>query len=319
MSWHLLGQWTIASIQTLLFVALAPLFTSWVSRLKSWLENRTAAPLLQPYRDLWRLFGKHMMMAENASLVYRGTPYIVAGAILLAASVVPLLVVHLVTSATADVIALAGFFALARFFQALAGMDVGTAFGGMGSSREMTLSALAEPAMLMAVFTLSLIANSTNLSTVIQYNLSSGLVVRPSMMFALLSLLLVSLAETGRIPVDNPNTHLELTMIHEAMILEYGGRHLALLEWAAQIKLLIYAVLIVNIFFPWGIAVAVTPSLISTAALLLLMKLALLGAVLAVAETSLAKMRLFQAPEFLTLALTLALIGLLSHIILEVN
>jgi formate hydrogenlyase subunit 4 len=229
--------------------------------------------------------------------------------------VVPFIAVNLPTAAIADVIVLAGFFSLARFFLALAGMDVGTAFGGMGSSREMTIAALAEPAMLVAVFTLAMVASSTNLSTVIDQILAQGLVLRPSLLFALLGLMLVGIAETGRIPVDNPATHLELTMIHEAMVLEYSGRHLALIEWAAQIKLLIYGVLIVNIFFPWGIATHNSVAALAIGAAVVFFKLMVLGVLLAVGESVLAKMRLFRVPAFLVLAL----IGLLSHIILEVG
>jgi formate hydrogenlyase subunit 4 len=187
----------------------------------------------------------------------------------------------------------------------------------MGSSREMTIAALAEPAMLVAVFTLAMVASSTNLSTVIEQILQQGLVLRPSLLFALLALVLVGIAETGRIPVDNPTTHLELTMIHEAMILEYSGRHLALIEWAAQLKLLIYAVLIVNIFFPWGIATDLGAAALAVGCAAVFGKLLVLGTLLAAGETVLAKMRLFRVPAFLVLALTLALIGLLSHIILE--
>ncbi len=311
-------SWLLALLQTAAFALLAPLFAGWVKRVKCWLQNRRPPSLAQPYRDLRKLFGKQVLLSHNASPLFRVAPYIVAGATLLAAAVVPLLAVNLPTAAIADVIVLAGFFALARFFLALAGMDVGTAFGGMGSSREMTLSALAEPAMLMAVFTLAMVAGSSNLSTVIGHLLGDGLVLRPSLLFALLGLLLVAVAETGRIPVDNPATHLELTMIHEAMILEYSGRHLALMEWAAQLKLMIYGVLIANIFFPWGIATGPGAGALLLAAGAIAVKLALLGAALAVGETVLAKMRLFRVPAFLVLALTLALIGMLSHIILEV-
>jgi len=313
------NDWLLAVLGTLLFVALAPLFAAWVKRVKCWLQNRRSPALLQPYRDLRRLFSKQVVMAETASPLFVMTPYIIAGATLLSAAVVPFIAVNLPTAAIADVIVLAGFFSLARFFLALAGMDVGTAFGGMGSSREMTVAALAEPAMLVAVFTLAMVASSSNLSTVIDQILAQGLVLRPSLLFALLGLVLVGIAETGRIPVDNPATHLELTMIHEAMILEYSGRHLALIEWAAQIKLLIYGVLIVNIFFPWGIATHNSVAALAIGAAVVFFKLMVLGALLAVGESVLAKMRLFRVPAFLVLALTLALIGLLSHIILEVG
>ncbi len=314
-----MSGWFLALSQAVLFVVFAPLFAAWVKRVKCWLQNRRSPGLLLPYRDLRRLFSKQVVMAHKASPIFRLTPYIVAAATLMAAVVVPLLAVRLPTAAIADVIVLAGFFALARFFLALAGLDVGSAFGGMGSSREMTISALAEPAMLMAVFTLAMVASSTNLSTVISFLLGEGLVLRPSLLFAFLSLLLVGIAETGRIPVDNPTTHLELTMIHEAMILEYSGRHLALIEWAAQLKLMLYAVLIANIFFPWGIAVQIDAISLLIALVAIMMKLTVLGVVLAVGETVLTKMRLFQVPAFLALALTFSVIGLLSHIILEIN
>ena len=313
------GGWALALTQALLFAAGAPLLVAWVKRIKSRLQNRRGPALLQPYRDLRKLFGKEALVAHTASPVFRAAPYIVFGATLVAASVIPLLAVELPTAAIADVIVLVGFLALARFFLALAGMDVGTSFGGMGSSREMLISALAEPAMLMAVFTLTMSAHSTNLSTVIEHVLNSGLLLRPSFLFALLGLLLVAVAETGRIPVDNPATHLELTMVHEAMILEYSGRHLALMEWAAQIKLMLYAVLLSNVFLPWGIASEPGTGALLLGLLAIVAKLALLGVILAVSETVVAKMRLFRVPAFLNLAFMLSLLGMLSHVILEVG
>ena len=311
--------WGLALLQTLLFAAGAPLLVAWVKRIKSRLQNRRGPSLLQPYQDLRKLFGKEALMAHTASPVFRAAPYIVFGATLIAASVIPMLAVELPTAAIADVIVMVGFLALARFFLALAGMDVGTAFGGMGASREMLISALAEPAMLMAIFTLTMSAHSTNLSSVIEHVLDSGLLLRPSFLFALLGLLLVAVAETGRIPVDNPATHLELTMVHEAMILEYSGRHLALMEWAAQIKLMLYGVLLSNIFLPWGIAHSLTPGALLLGLAAIIVKLAVLGVILAVSETVVAKMRLFRVPAFLNLAFILSLLGMLSHVILEVG
>lgn len=313
------STWGLALLQALLFAALAPLLVGWVRKVKAWLQNRRGAPLLQPYRDLYKLLGKEVRVAHTASILFRAAPYVVFIATWLAASAVPLVAVALPTAAIADIIVLVGLLALARFFLALAGMDVGTAFGGMGASREMLVSALAEPAMLMAVFTLAMTAHSTNLASVVDAQLASGLVLRPSYLFALGALVLVALAETGRIPVDNPATHLELTMIHEAMILEYSGRHLALMEWAAQVKLLLYGVLIANIFLPWGIAASLAPADLAVGLAAILLKLLALGAALALAETVLAKMRLFRAPAFLNLALLLALLGLLGHVILEVG
>jgi formate hydrogenlyase subunit 4 len=314
-----MSSWGLALLQTLLYVALAPLLAGWIRKVKAVLQNRRGAPILQPYRNLYKLFAKKTRMAHAASRLFRAAPHIVFMATWLAASAVPLIAIDLPTAAIADIIVIAGLLALARFFLALAGMDVGTAFGGMGASREMFVSALAEPAMLMAVFTLAMTAHSTNLASVVDYQLLHGSILRPSYMFALAGLILVAVAETGRIPVDNPTTHLELTMIHEAMILEYSGRYLAFMEWAAQLKLLLYGALLANIFFPWGIAQSCEPLVLLTGFAVVIGKLALLGVVLAVSETVLAKMRLFRAPAFLNLALLLAMLGLLSHVILEVG
>jgi len=314
-----MSVWGLAVLQAVLYVALAPLLAGWVRKVKARLQNRRGACIWQPYQDLYKLFAKEARMAHTASLLFRAAPYIVFVATWLAVAAVPLVTTSLPTAAIADVIVIAGLLALARFFLALAGMDVGTAFGGMGASREMFVSALAEPAMLMAVFTLAMSAHSTNLASVVEYQLHGDTILRPSYMFALAGLVLVAVAETGRIPVDNPATHLELTMIHEAMILEYSGRHLALMEWAAQLKLLLYGVLLVNVFFPWGIAQDTNPVTLGIALLLVVVKLTLLGVALAVSETVLAKMRVFRVPAFLNLALLLALLGLLSHVILEVG
>jgi len=310
-------DWLMALIQTLLFVAMAPLLLGWIKRVKCHMQNRAAPPVLQPYRDLIKLFRKQTVIADRASWIFRSTPYIVFGTTVLSAAIVPLVAVDLPTAAIADVIVLVGFFALARFFTALAGMDIGTAFGGMGSSREMMIGALAEPVMLMAVFTLAMSASTTNLSEAVTYTLKSGLVLRSSFIFAALGLMMVAVAEAGRVPVDNPSTHLELTMIHEAMILEYSGRHLALIEWAGFLKLMIYMVLISNIFFPWGIATELTAEALAIGVVAITAKLALLGVVLVIWETVMAKMRLFRVPQFLGFAFLLSLLGMLTHVVLE--
>ncbi|MBI3777430.1 MAG: NADH-quinone oxidoreductase subunit H [Gammaproteobacteria bacterium] len=310
-------DWLMALAQTLLFVAMAPLLGGWIKRVKCHMQNRAAPSLWQPYRDLAKLFRKHTVLAANASWIFRATPYIVFGATVLAAAVVPLVAVNLPTAAIADVIVLVGFFALARFFTALAGMDIGTAFGGMGSSREMMIGALAEPVMLMAVFTLAMSASTTNLSEAVTYTLNSGLVLRPSFIFAALGLMMVAVAESGRIPVDNPATHLELTMVHEAMILEYSGRHLALIEWAGQLKLMIYLVLVANVFFPWGITTEMSLDNLATGLVAIAGKLALLGVLLVTWETVMAKMRLFRVPQFLGFAFLLSLLGMLTRVVLE--
>jgi formate hydrogenlyase subunit 4 len=314
-----LTAWLLSLLQTMLFVASAPLLAGWVKIVKCRMQNRTAPSLWQPYTDLRKLFLKNLVMAENASWIFRVAPYILLGSTILAAAVVPLVAVHLPTAEIADVIVLVGFFALGRFFLALAGMDIGTAFGGMGSSRDMTIATLAEPAVLMAAFTLAMTANTTNLSTAVQFTLDSGLVLRPSFVFIALGLMMVAVAETGRIPIDNPVTHLELTMLHEAMILEYSARHLALIEWAMQIKFMVFGVLIANIFIPWGIATDFTPAALLIGTFAIAVKLLLLVIVLGVYETSVAKMRLFKAPEYLNIAYLLCLLGMLSHVILEVG
>lgn len=310
--------WALALAQALLYAALAPLLVGWLRRVKALLQNRRGPSLLQPYRDLRKLLGKEVRVANTTSGLFLAAPYLVFAATWLAAASVPLIAVDLPTALVADIIVVAGLLALARFFLALAGMDAGTAFGGMGASREMLISALAEPAMLMAVFTLAMTAHSTNLASMVEAQLAGPLALRPSFLFALAALVLVALAETGRIPVDNPATHLELTMVHEAMVLEYSGRHLALLEWAAQIKLALYGALIANVFFPWGIAESLAPAALAMGTVAVALKLMALAVVLALAETVLAKMRLFRVPAFLNLALLLALLGLLGYVILEV-
>lgn len=311
--------WLLSIVQTLLFISAAPLLVGWIKWLKCHLQNRTAPPLIQPYRDLRKLFRKETVIAEQASWIFCIAPYIVFSVAVLAASIVPLIAVRLPSAAMADVIVLVGFFALARFFQALAGLDIGTAFGGMGSSREMTIASLSEPAFLMTVFTLAVSTSTTNLSAAIEYNLIHPQEIRPSYVFAALALALVAVAETGRIPVDNPATHLELTMIHEAMILEYSGRHLALIEWAAHIRLIIYTVLLANVFVPWGIAQEISLPALLEGTGMIAAKLALLGLFLALIETLLAKMRLFLVQEFLGFAYLLGILGLLIHIIMEVG
>ena len=312
-------NWIVAILQTTLFVALSSLLAGWVKCCKCWLQNRKAPSIFQPYRDLLKLTYKQPVVSEQASWLFIKAPYVIFSATVLAATVVPLIAVDLPTSASADVIVMVGFFAFARFFLALAGLDIGTAFGGMGSSRGMTISSLAEPAMLMAIFTLTMTASTTNLSLAIAHVLNEGLILRPSFVFALSALILVAVAETGRIPVDNPSTHLELTMIHEAMILEYSGRHLALIEWAIQLKLMLYGVLIANIFFPWGIAQSFNPQDLAYGLMAIMAKLAVLAIVLAISETLVAKMRLFRVQEYLSFAYLLGLLGMLSHIILEAS
>ena len=310
-------SFTIEAVQVLILLFAAPAFAGWVKTVKCRMQGRTYAGILQPYRDIAKLFAKEVILAENASWIFRVTPYIVFGVTVMIGGIIPLISVDLPFAATADVIALVMLFAVIRFFTALAWMDIGTAFGGMGSSREMTIASLAEPAMLMAVFTVSLAANSTSLPRMVSAIGHGAFILRPSLAFALLAYIMVHLTETGRVPVDNPSTHLELTMIHEAMILEYSGRHLALIEWAGMMKLFIFSSLGIAVFCPWGIAAAGDPVALLIAFALLTIKLALLGIILVLIETGLAKMRLFRLTEFLGSAFLLATLGMLSFFILE--
>ncbi len=258
-----------------------------------------------------------MVLAHNASPLFRTAPYLIFGCLCVAAAIVPTLGTDLPLHAVADAIALVGLLALARMFIALAGMDVGTAFGSLGARREMLVGFLAEPALLMVLFTASLISNSTSLATIVETLAHRELVIYPSMAFAGVAFTMVSLAENARIPVDNPSTHLERTMIHEAMVLEYSGRHLAMIEWAASLKLFVYSCIGLALFFPFGVAEGGDWLGIVLALPTLVLKLAIGGAGLALIETLNAKLRIFRAPEFLGTAFLLAVLAMLVHILLE--
>ena len=298
--------------QMTLVIAVAPLLTGIVRATKARLLRRRGPPVVQPYRDLARLARKEAVVADTASWLFRITPYLVFASTWVAAALIPSFATELLFSWSADLIAIIALLGAGRFFLALAGLDVGTSFGGLGSSREALFGALAEPAMIVIVFTLALVAGSTQLSTVAAYMASSYVGLRVSLGMALVALIIVALAENGRIPVDNPATHLELTMVHEAMILEYSGRHLAVIELAAMLKLVLYVSLIICVFVPWGLAIAdasVADRLFGAFAYLA--KLALAGVALGVFETSVAKMRVFRVPDFVGAALMLGFLGAL--------
>lgn len=304
-------------LDVLLALLLAPLLTGWVNQCRAWLQQRRGPGLLQPYRLLHKLFWKESVLAEHASPLFRLSPYLVFGCMALACGVVPLLSTELPLAPAADAVALVGLFAIARVFLALAAMDIGTAFGSLGARREMLVGFLAEPALLTVLFTVSLITMTTSLAGTVDAMVERPFAIYPSLAFAGVAFTLVSLAENARIPVDNPATHLELTMLHEALLLEYSGRHLALMEWAASLKLLAYSAIGLAIFLPWGIAGSDAPLAVLWAVPLLVLKLAVGGALLALIETSNAKMRLFRVPEFLATAFLLAVLGMLVHFLLE--
>ena len=302
----------VQGAQMMLVLLLAPLLLGYTRKVKARLLRRRGPPLLQPYRDLIRLCRKEVVLAENASWLFRSAPYMIFGATWVAAALVPTFATGLYFSWTADLIAIIALLGTARLFLALVGMDVGTSFGGIGSSREMLFSSIAEPAMIMIVFTVALVAGSTQLSTIADTMLTSDIGLRVSLGLALVGLIIVALAENARIPVDNPATHLELTMVHEAMVLEYSGRHLAMIELPAALKLLLYTSIIACIFVPWGLAsngAGITAFAIGL--ITYLGKLAVGGFLLAFFETSIAKMRVFRVPEFLGTALMLGFLGTL--------
>lgn len=302
----------VQGAQMALVLLLAPLLTGLVRKTRARLLRRRGPSVIQPYRDLLRLLRKEVVLAENASWLFRVAPYLIFAATWVSAALVPTFATGLLFSWTADLIAIIALLASARFFLALAGMDVGTSFGGIGSSREVMIASLAEPAMLLIVFSLALVAGSTQLSTVAAFLASPEVGLRVSLGTALIALMMVAIAENGRIPIDNPATHLELTMVHEAMVLEYSGRHLAMIEFAASLKLLLYASLIASVFMPWGLAISEDGTgayLVGAAAYA--GKLAVAGLLLAAFETAIAKMRVFRVPEFLGAALMLGLLGTL--------
>ena len=299
-------------IQMTLVIALAPLLTGVTRKVKARLTRRRGASVLQPYRDLYRLVRKEAIVADSATWLFRFAPYIVFASTWVAAALVPTFATGLLFSWSADLIAIVALLGVGRFFLALAGMDVGTAFGGLGASRESMFATLAEPAMLTTVFSLALIAGSTQLSTVAAFMASSHVGLRVTLGMGLVALVMVALAENGRIPVDNPSTHLELTMVHEAMVLEYSGRHLALIELAAMLKLALYVSLIACVFAPWTLAIAdasVADRLLG--ALAYVAKLGLAGMALGAFEISIAKMRVFRVPDFLGAAMMLGFLGAL--------
>lgn len=298
------------ALHTLLTVLLAPLVTGVVRLTKARLQGRIGPSPLQPYRDLYRLLQKESIIADTASPLFRVAPYLIFTAIWLAATIMPTFTTDIALARSADLIALLALLGLGRFMTALAGLDVGTGFGGIGASREMFIASLAEPAMLMAIFTLSLIANTTSPATMALFVQSGNVGLSVSMALSLGAMLMVAVSEAGRIPIDNPSTHLELTMIHEAMVLEYSGRHLALMEAASMVRLMLFMSIIASLFFPWGLAGPESATSETVLALFAWIgKLLLLSVILGVFETTIAKLRVFRVSDFLGGALLLAWLG----------
>ena len=305
--------WVVDGGQGLVALLLAPGLVGLVRWLKARLQSRRGAPPWQPYLELRKLFAKEVVVSTNASWLFRLAPYVVFGSTMAAAFLVPFLAVPRPLDAVGDLLVLVYLLLLGTVFLALAGLDPGSAFGGMGSSREMTVAALAEPTIALAIFGLALSAGSTNLGQIVARTLTDPTTaLSPGHLLAFAALFVVMLAENGRLPVDNPATHLELTMIHEAMVLEYSGRYLALVEWAAALKLLVFFSLLGNLFVPWGVAVALTPGALLLAAASLVVKFLALAVIVAVLETRVAKLRLFRVPELLSVSFVLALLAVTS-------
>lgn len=308
------AAWQI--LQGILLIFLAPLLLGWINQCRFWLQNKKGAGLFQPYRNLRKLFLKDVVLADNASWIFRSAPYVRFACMCLAIAMIPVFTTHLLFAPAADMIALVGIFAFSRMFLALAAMDVGSAFGMLGARREMMMAFLAEPALFMVFFNASLISHSTALTTIVNTMLSQHVVFQPGMLFAVIAFIMVLLAENARIPIDNPSTHLELTMIHEAMILEYSGRHLALTEWANAVKLTAYFCIGIALFFPIGMMYSTGWLGFFIAIVAAFFKLTLVGAALAFLEMMLAKMRLLKATEFLSMAFLLAVLGILTRLML---
>ena len=304
--------------QVLFTIALAPGLVGFIRLVKARLQNRRGSPLWQPYLELAKLFQKEVVVSNNASWIFHVTPFIVFASTAAVVFLLPVLAAPLPFDGVGDLLVVVYLLLLGTFFLALAGLDPATAFGGMGASREMTIAAIAEPTIALAIFSLALGAGSTNLSQIVVATLNDpGAALAPGHLLAFAALFIVSLAETGRLPVDNPATHLELTMIHEAMILEYSGRYLALIEWAAWLKLTIFFTLLANLFVPWGLALSFTPAAAAAGAAAYLVKLLLLGLVVALMETRIAKLRLFRVPELLGMSFVLALLAVTSSFLLK--
>ena len=304
-------------LQILIVLLAAPLVSGIIKKTKARLQRRKGASILQPYYDLWKLMRKEVVVSSVASWIFRLTPSLVFASTLVIALLVPTVITPVDLNWIGDIITVIYLFALGRFFVALVGLDTGSAFGGLGASREMSIASIIEPAMMLAIFTIAVTAGSTNLSVIVEkLSTTPSTMLNPAHLLAFSGLFIVTVAETGRVPVDNPATHLELTMIHEAMILEYSGRYLALIEWASQMKIVIFFALLSNMFFPLGMASSMTLSALTIGAGAFFAKIVVLAVVVAVVESTNAKLRLFRVPELLMVAFILSLLALILYFII---
>ncbi|MGB2867729.1 MAG: respiratory chain complex I subunit 1 family protein [Bacteroidota bacterium] len=304
-------------LQLLVMLFVAPLVSGFISKFKARLQSRRGAPFTQQYADVVKLFKKGVVVSEHTSWIFRATPYVVFGSTVTVALLVPTVFWRVPFNWAGDAITVIYLFALGRFFLGLVGLDAGSAFGGLGSSREMSIASIIEPAMMLGIFAAAVTAGSTNLSVIVSsLNTTTESMFHPSHILAFAGLFIAAIAETGRIPVDNPATHLELTMIHEAMVLEYSGRYLALIEWASQMKLLIFLAILANVFFPIGIATTLAPMPMVVGFVVFFGKVTVLASVIALIESTNAKLRLFRVPELLMVAFSLSLLSLILYFLI---
>ncbi|NHH98348.1 Hydrogenase-4 component C [Candidatus Nitrosotalea sp. FS] len=300
----------IGLAQVLVILVLAPLLTGIIRKTKARTQKRIGASVLQPYYDLLKLVRKDEIVSDQASWIFRACPWVNFAAMTTAAFFIPVFLVYTPFGLVGDLLLVVGLFALGRFFTMLAGLDVASSFGGLGSSREMMISALLEPALFLSIFVVAITYGGTNLSTLIGASSNASFLPHPQIIFAAIGLFIIILGETGRLPFDNPATHLELTMVHETMILEYSGKSLALMEWSQSIKQIILFTLMVNIFVPWGISSSVLLSSLAVGFLAFIGKISLFGIFVAFSESSVAKWRLFRIPDLIAIAIATSMIGI---------
>lgn len=311
-----MAESVLALVQVVAMLATAPLLIGIIRKVKAWFQSRKGASIWQPYYDLSKLFHKETVVSETTSWVFQITPYVAIGSVIVAALLVPFFSTYSL-GFIGDLIVVVYLLALFRFFMVLAGLDAGSAFGGMGSSREMMISSIVEPTMLLAIFTMALITGSTTLSS-ISYSLAvtGADLVRPALFLAAAAFFISLLAENSRVPFDNPSTHLELTMVHEGMLLEYSGKQLGLMELASWMKLILFSTILANVFFPWGISTELTVMSMVVGIVVIMVKVVIIVLLVALIESGTAKMRLFRLPNLLTVSFTLALLAVMSYYIL---
>ncbi len=300
----------IGIIQFLTIIVLAPLLTGIMRKIKAITQKRTGSSIFQTYFDLLKLIRKDEVISEESSWIFRFSPWIIFSSTLLVAFFVPIFSVYSPLGMGADIILVIGLFALSRFFLMLAGLDVSSAFGGIGVSREMMISSLTEPALFLVLFTIAVTFGATNIETIVSHAAESSIMISASLLFSLFGFFIIVMAETGKLPFDNPATHLELTMVHEAMILEFSGKSLALIELSQSIKQILLLSLLINIFIPWGLSTTFSISAIIIGLLVFLLKMISLGMMIAYIESKVAKWRLFRIPDLIFLSLASGLMGI---------